>query len=363
MALQTVNGLWLPQPLSWFIPGNTNFLIDAASEKVAFVFKAPKTGTLESVSFSLGTVTTGDTLKVSFQDIDIATGNPDGVVDQYRTVVVADTDDGVTKDTGILSSDGTDTGTKRSVTAGDYLAIVIEYNARVGGVLNIVGALLGVETDAMIGATYVTHYTTSWAKNTTTLPRFALKYNDGSYPYMPIGFPITAIGPTVTINTETSPDEAALKFRVPAPIQVIGAWFIGDLDGDADVVLYDDAGSVVASASLDKDIRMVTSRVPFSVLFNAPATLSKNAWYYLSLKPTTTTSVILNYFTVSVKTKLDQMDGGQDFHYATRTDVGAWTASTIVRPLMGLIINGIDDGVGGGGGILKPPLLGGGLEL
>src|SRR3989304_561487 len=97
MALQTIKGLWLPQPLSWFIPTNVSFLIDAAAEKVAFIFKVPKTGTLESVSFVLGPVTTGDTLKISFQDVDVATGNPDGSGDAVTLVGRAETHETITE--------------------------------------------------------------------------------------------------------------------------------------------------------------------------------------------------------------------------------------------------------------------------
>jgi hypothetical protein len=53
--------------------------------KLAFVCEAPKTGVLRKVCFRTGSVVTGDTLKVSFQDVDPATGDPNGTADQFRT--------------------------------------------------------------------------------------------------------------------------------------------------------------------------------------------------------------------------------------------------------------------------------------
>lgn len=92
MAYQAIQGVYLPEVAMFGAYGS--YLLDADGEKLAFVLPAPKTGNLAQVGFRTMIVTTGDTLKVSFQGVDEATGDPDGTPDQYRTTVIADGDDG-----------------------------------------------------------------------------------------------------------------------------------------------------------------------------------------------------------------------------------------------------------------------------
>ena len=42
------------------------------------------------------------------------------------------------------------------------------------------------------------------------------------------------------------------------------------------------------------------------------------------------------------------MTGGQNFHYTTRVNGGAWTDTTTQRAFMGILANAFDDAVGGG---------------
>src|SRR5438093_3319795 len=122
MSIVTVPEFLTPTPhyFDWF--NHVSFLIDASGEKVAFIVRAPKAGTITDIGFRLGVVTTGQTLKVSLQDVDGVTGNPDGVVDQSNTVAVADTDDELWK---------TVTLPGRTVVLGEVFAIVIEFNAAI----------------------------------------------------------------------------------------------------------------------------------------------------------------------------------------------------------------------------------------
>src|SRR5687768_9301872 len=88
--------------------------LDASGEKAGFVFPAPKTGALSKVHFFLGTVTTGETLAASLQNVD-GSGNPDGTADQSGTVAVASSDDNTWKTVTF--------GTTRSVTRGELLSL------------------------------------------------------------------------------------------------------------------------------------------------------------------------------------------------------------------------------------------------
>jgi hypothetical protein len=151
------------------------FLLDAATEKYAMVFRAPKDGSIATIGFKLGVVTTGDTLRVSLQNVDPATGNPDGTADQSGTVVVASADDNTWK-TAIL-------GSARVVTLGELLCLVIDFNSFVAGNLEIqaIQAAAGGSRYGFQNSCYNTHQVGgSWTKSVSTLPCIDIAYNDGS---------------------------------------------------------------------------------------------------------------------------------------------------------------------------------------
>ncbi len=357
MALQNINGIYYPHPPIAYDLGQSASggydatLLDGSTDRLGFLVRVPKTGTLQAVGFLTGTVTTGDTLKISFQDVDTTTGYPDGVVDQYRTVTVADTDDDTWITTGIISSDGTDTGTKRSVTRGDRLFIVIEFDAYVAGNLNLKGIGNTTRTNFFDESYRVNDLAgTGWVKDPDTFPCFALQYDDGNYYRVGPILPVSNLS-YYTINTGTTPDEVALAFQVPFACRVDGLWAFVELDGDADLVLYDSDGSTsLASVSLDSNIRTTVTMCPLYVPLLTEVTLSINTEYYVSIKPTTATSINVKYGDVASTAIMAAMPGGANLVCAERTDAGAWTKINTRRPFLGVSISALDDGVGGGGG-------------
>lgn len=327
---------------------NTSYLIDAATEKVAFRVQAPKTGNLGAVKFRLGTVTTGDTLKVSFQDAG-ASGDPDGTPDQYRTIVVANTDDDRWVVTGVLTADGTDGGAKRSVTRGDWFFVVIEFNSFVAGNLNIQGASKPVPIG---NGAYGDHNTGTWVKNALAFCGIVY-YDDNSFAYTPTCSP-TVSQATNSLNTGTTPDEVALKFQVPVEVSCSGAWVMCDLDGEASIILYAaDGTTVLASATFLSAERADTAVRQMEFLWGADVTLAAATVYYLAVKPTTATSLTVRYVDVPSAGDMDALPGGQTCIWSQRTDGGAWADTTTKRLKAAVMLNKVHDGVGGGGGGLR----------
>jgi len=368
MALQSVTGAFYPDfpnlNVTMGAAASSSLLLDAAGEKVAFIFRAPKTGTLSAVTFLTGTVTTGQTMKVSFQDVSAADGNPDGVVDQFRTVSIADTDDDVAKTTGIISSDGTDGGTKRSVTKGDLLAVVVEFDSTPGNLnLKLWRTVSTQQYD--LHQCYVRHFTASWASAGGLLPAFAVQYDDSSYGYIAGSMPAVTVGDASAflVNTGSNPDEISLLFSLPFPCKADGVRCSLDADGDADVVLYDSDGStVLASVTLDKDIRASTSADVCVVPFSAEVSLAKDTNYRLAIKPTTTTNVGIPRITFFSNAAMAQAGGGVNINWSQRVDAGSWSNNNTIRPCISLRISALDDGVGGGGGLLVHPGMAGGMR-
>lgn len=346
MALTSLGGgMFMPKPEN-FPANNANQLLDASGEKLAAVFRVPKTGTLAKVRFRTATVTTGDTMKVSFQDVDMATGNPDETADQYRTVSVASGDDSTWISTGLITTDGTDSGGLRSVTRGDLLAIVIEYDSYASGNMNILTSLPPIDYGNGCYTTLKTGGT--WVKTSGSQGCFELEYDDGTLAYSDTLMP--GVNTSNTIASNTTPDEIALYFRFPVGVTVGGAFVIIDLDAACDVVLYDtDGTTALATVSLDSDVRATTAVNGTMVVFPSEIDLTANSYYYLSIKPTTTTAVGYRYMTVRATGSMDMFDLGQNAYLAQRTDAGVWAGTTTQRPRMSLLVTKVHDGSGGGG--------------
>jgi hypothetical protein len=204
--------------------------------------------------------------------------------------------------------------------------------------------------------------TGAWAKNAATLPGLAVEYSDASFAYMPGTFPASAI--TVhTVDSGTDPDEIALKFTPAAPIRVSGVWLFSDFitaDSDFDIVIYEGTSALETLRVQGLYSASATDGGPHLFMLDTALELDAGTAYYAAIKPATTNDFVLYSFDVASAPILDQMSGGQAFHYAQRVDAGAWSATTTRRPVMGLIIDGIDDGAGGGGGGIGGRVIGAG---
>ncbi|MHC4155648.1 MAG: hypothetical protein ACYST6_12100 [Planctomycetota bacterium] len=358
MTIQAFDGSFpFPSPLGWGSAGSfSGQQINASAEKVAFIFTIPKTGTLDKFEFLLGTVTQAPAsgIRCSFQNLD-ASGDPDGTQDEYRDVT-----SGITSDTwlvpGLITDNGGDGGNKRSVTVGDRIAAVVEFVSWGAGDDLEVDALNITSLATVENHNYVDLYTASWAKVANVCPNIALKYDDGSYEWLATDIlPASALG-SLSVNTGTTPDEVGLIFQLPFSCRVKGAWvrLAANASGrDFDVVLY---GPTTRTVSVDADQLQNTAARSISVIFPAAETLLANTNYRLALKPTTANSIGAYYLDVAVAAIMDAIEGGQEFHWTQRSDAGSWSETTTRRPIMGLLIDGIDTG-----GAASSQLVGGGL--
>lgn len=335
-----------PLPSSGF----GNFALDASAEKWACAWTATKAGNIAKIRFQPGAVTSPGDARASFQDIDATTGNPDGTVDQYRVINVADT---TSKLTGLVTSDGTDTGAVRTVAIGDRFMVVLDvdtYSAQ-----NFTVRALSVNSATsypFLGQNYCLHYTSgAWAKQTGAYPLFALEYSDGTYTYNAGSVFMSTISTLAFASNNATQDEVALRFTVPVTAKTSCGYFAVDFDAAATVRLYDGAGTVLGTATAgDSDIRVGTSDVMHMFCMPSEVTLSPGNTYRLAIEATTTTAIALRYFDVPAVAVLDQWDGGQAVYWDARVDGGSWTSTTTRRPIAGMILYGFTGGAGGSGG-------------
>ncbi len=357
MSLQPFGPFWapaLPAAQAAAAPAfSSPITIDVNVEAAGFVFRIPKTGTLDMVEFRFNNMSNvpDNGVKVSFQDL--SAGEPDGGADQYRVIPSGSLAAGWATP-GLMTSDGTDTGTKRSVTVGDYLAVVIENNSFTAGDSFQVSALNMSSVAQQL--TRAQHYCTSrnsggtWTDN-ALVPCMALKYSDGTYAFVaPMWYPISALT-TATFNNGSSPDERGLVFSVPVSMELTGAWMLGGVGAAGDLVLYDSGGNAIATVSFQTQNSGQGYLIPLP-----PTTLVANSTYRLVLKPTSGSNVTLYDFTVPGNSYLAAVEGGINWYYTQRTDAGAWTDTNTRRPWMGLQFDAIAVG-----GILEPNDMTGGL--
>jgi hypothetical protein len=368
MAWINYDGLWVPRlPAASFISGGTvygSILLDAATEKAAFIFPISKAGDLHSVGFRFGTVTQAPVngLKVSFQDVD-ATGAPDGTIDQYRIVT-----SGIVSNawldvgsTGPMTTDGTDGGVKRTVARMDYLAMVVEFaNFSAGDSLNISAIVTpGSGTGDLTSNCYGAQYTASWVRNGFWLPCMALKYSDGSYPFHPGLFPFKALDTATNYSNTTTLRERALYFKLPFPAKAEHGWVATSVTATRDMILYEGTTQIAACSM---PALSAAPRAAAYFTFASQEALTLNTVYRLSLKPTSAGYIQAVVAEVQDAAMLGHLEGGTDFYLSERDNTGAWTETTTKRPMIGIGLSAFDDGAGGAGGLLVHPGMSGGMR-
>ena len=310
-----------------------------SDDAAAVILRIPRTGTLSKVHFLCGTVgTTNYTARISFQDIDLTSGFPDGTVDQYRTWTPSSN---TFISTGLITSDGTDTGTQRSVTAGNLLAVVWDFSAYTSGSYTINHhALTGAQSFP-----YHTTWETAWAKSVTKgFYSLALEYSDGTIVLPDDCIPYASTFRTDTINTGTTPDESGIVITMPFEAECSGFNVFSDLDGNADVCLYDGGSTILRSQSLDLDVRLGTASGWFIGSW-APIVLGRGQTYRLTVLPTSATSLAIYGHSFPSQAWADRCLGGAGVGYrTTRTDAGAWTDTLTEKMFLGLVLSKLHDG-------------------
>lgn len=351
MTLQSIagGGFYLPAALQHNgAPGlNSLLLMDAATEKCAFVGRVwNKDGTTKSidgVGFRFGAITKGATsdIQVSLQDVLLTSPDPDGVVDQSGLVGNAN----IVANTWTLVS----LGASRSVTFGEYIAVVFEPSTFNGGDSFVISQVASVASGASMQS-MSRLFTGAWALS-AHYPNLILRFTDGTWGTLMFSACWSAIN-THVINTGTTPDEIMMAFQFPFPFSTNGCWVHVAGVGDFDVLLLDNAGNTIANGSraIDKDHDDANIRVfwtPWAA--NVPGLLA-NTEYFVSVRPSTATSVSVYSWDVATAAYMDSQDGGQTFVYGERTNGGAISKTLTRRPFMGIRVSGCDDGTGGGSG-------------
>lgn len=326
--------------------GGSLWQINGASDYCAGVFTAPLTGTITKLAFRTGSVTTGCTLDVRLETVDTSTGLPTGTLATTGanvSQVIANTDDN--------AFFIVDLGAGGSVTRSTHYGIVLD--------------VLSGSPSALTFAAFADHglfqdpYPIEYASPTATSP-------SGMSPCMAVYYdgvgwvPIAGFTPASEVwsqafNSGSTPDTYGMRFALDVPRRVAGLWGWVDLDGDATLKLYDtDAATVLASVSAYQNMPPLTTGFLGHYLFSSSIELAASSNYYLGIEATTGSNITVHgvEFANSDIRRASPF-GSSACQLATCTQTpastGDWTLTATSQIFAGLLIDGLDDGAGGGG--------------
>lgn len=322
--------------------------VSAANAGWGIVFRAPKAGTLVRVGFYVQAVTTGATVNVAFQNVD-ASGLPNGVNaggSSPTTVSVTAA--------GWYEANFT---TGATVTAGQKIAAVVTQPATPGSMTD--GRLANVVQLPIIEPYYVLNSAGSaWSKpNTGVTPLFAIGYSTSDYIHLTNASPFNAVTST-SVNTGAAVRRWGARFQVPFSCRAVGAafWTTAQFPPDGSLVLYNDAGTALATATFTSAAAAQPSAGNgYDLYFDSgtQVTLSVAAYYRLAFTATSATSQGCYDGTVNSTGLLSALPGGPLFSLTTYNGT-AWDDTQTTRYPFGLslMIDQLSDGAGGGGGFL-----------
>jgi hypothetical protein len=331
---------WLgPEPTS-NTPATTNSLNQTTRQRHAWVFRAPKTGTIDRVIAGMATVTALVDVRVSLQDL--ASGNPDGTEDQFRDHVAGDFAVNTVFRSGLLTTTGLDGGARRTVTKGDMLAVVFRWTGSPGGTAQLQPTMRssGGSPYPSTNLSYVATFNgTTWTKFADT-PCFGLEYSDGSVASVGWYYP-TGQTTTQNVSSITTPDEVGLRF-VPAFTGRLTAagFYVGAVTAGTAIRLYDDADTLLGTFTPTGTAENHDADSP-TMSYWPDIVLTRGRVYRITLRPTTATNhevPIINLDANAAKA----YPGHPNDYWTERTDDGAWSNNTLKRPIVMLGYSAVD---------------------
>lgn len=318
-------------------------LIDASGEKVGYIFKANSTVTIHKVHFCTGTVTAGSTnmtIRVSLERLN-SSGNPDGTKEAYRDINIVSTDDGVYKTTGILSSDGTDNGTKFSVTKGNLFAVVFEITPFNTGD----SFRLSYHNRYQIEASECDHYGWNSIVGKVAEELFiVLEDSTGAMIRTNNNNPFTVINADTGLTSSSNPVRRGFKFRSPFSFKLAGVRLPIVPNASqclAKLSLYDSTGKTLIvdgqPSAYDSSNRQFTGTMVFQWLFD-DYLIVKDTDYFFYLSNSTANGISMRYGTLMDASFHAMLHPFTTCHHATQhsTNDPVETTTRYVFPSFGI---------------------------
>lgn len=358
MALQSIGGVVIAPDYPAYETSLPSFLatvVDADAEGYGIVFQAPATGTITGIGTMTGTLTAGDANTLFQLESVLLTGTPgipNGIIAANRS--------------GIVDVAASNTYYEATLTAG-YAAtqgelIAATVNRQAGGSLNTQFNLFADDSNNSPGGAQMAYAVVkvgaSWTSGLSGAPMWAINYG-GTYYMIRGSWPFSAAFTSNTFSNASTPDVIGNIWIPRFKCRVKGVWLLIDLDGAVAVKFYDTDGvTVLAEATLAANSRPSNGPGLYFVPFSDAAgevTVSPTvgSTYRIGVEPSSATNVTTYTFTANSAAIMDAFGFGQNMYLTSAKDptgTGDWTNTTTQRTFLGVMIDQLDDGVGGGGG-------------
>lgn len=317
--------------------------LDADGEKLAFVMQAPKTGNIRKVCMRTGSVTTGGELESRLETVNLNTGNPSGTLfcaNSSTNTYVADTTDNTWVTSSAFPSDC-------PVTKGDFIAVVWQRNP--GSTFNG-GTSRNSDYSNDFSYSLSSASASGYVKAANSGP-VQVEYDDGTYGFSPSIIPMDSFG-AYSISSNTSPSQLGIRISVPFRTSVSGVWVhTGGVStsavSSADLLIYDRDGVSLLCSTLTISMAYAASTVLDNMWFVLPESVifEANVYYRVVLKGKNTNSFTLVDYSTKSDAVMASVPFGQNIHLSSGTTItgeSSWSNNTLRRPLMGIVIDGID---------------------
>jgi hypothetical protein len=342
---------------------NASSIINAAGESTSFIGQVQlSTGPGTSKTISTGKIffqtstscvfaTAGSTVRVGIQDVNAATGIEDGTYDVFDDLVQGTEAIPSSSVITVTMSSGT-----KTITHGDMIAVVIEFTVRNGADQVSISRIL---MDSNLP--YCTVDTGAIAKFANG-PLCAILFDDGTLGHFG-EWTIPFLPTEQALASNTTPDEYALAFQVPFSCKINALFLrIGDIDAGETAtchLIQDPYGAItnLVTVTLDPALQGQLGVIDsYTIVPITETTLAINTVYAISYRPTSTGSRILRTVTIADAALLKAFPLA--ITGATRTDLGAFSSSSVVFADFGFRVSKLDDGTGTTGGATSSAYIG-----
>jgi hypothetical protein len=325
--------------------------LDAANEKLGMMIRCPYNITVDKLVLSFGSVTQNPVngLKVSFQGVALVGGKasvPDGNISHYRVITTGEIVGSSSIETGLITDDGTDTGAKKTLSIGEVIAIVVEYNNFVAG--DNLQLRMRQGFGYPMKSSWVHQYLTDWGNMLSSfIPNVLFK--DSSNNYYPsstyCGVGSWSHAQSQAINVNSDPDECGIKFVSSYTCKLVGIhinWAMRTTDFD--MVLYDNNDTVLATKRLEYDtgegIQDPGNAFEYFYMWDTPIEISEGSTYRVTFKALVGSPNCIFYYCnyTSVNYLIPTIEWTQ------RTNEGSWTDNNARVPTLALVFSEIASG-------------------
>lgn len=349
-----------------------NLTFDSTTDRICVVSISQHSDSISKIYFRTGTVTTGCTVQVQVETV--TNGRPSGVawaLNTNGTVAVAGSN---TWQTVTLTAAAT-------LVPGDIFAIVITYSS--GAVPSFIILSSNTEpaqTTGMWPAYFQDTGAGTWTGSTGPALEMIVEFTSGGVMYVPGCTSVDGSGSIFGYDNADSPDERAMRFQVPFKCRCVGAIFdMANISAGADFSLSlwpasstTDADAL-AQKAYDGDLPVTTTTDGGVLVFwDTAQTLTINTTYYLGCRADTATANGVGLIEIACPAGITNAIRGLPIitngsvYSSTRAwtagSAGAWTDTTTRLPAISLLIDQLDDGAGGSGGLIVHPGMNGGMR-